>query len=273
MKRKKDNKTEDQYAEIISKYDLSKSICHKLINLLDLITLSVKIFNRDKYRIALSDHQNISDKFSGNLTRGSQIWTTSSLSNKILIPLSRLNTIECGYKEVEHLEEISRLFEESPFIIQNRDQFDITQRSQSYNLVEDYVKARENLVISVFSYYSDTELRTFLNELVKIAPETGGVIDLEFGPNGLSRRLGEKILNYPIDKESDRYILLLSAIKGPKKSKEIKLKGKKTHSMVRIGLNKAVNKYLKLLDNVDLVVNNNRNGYKINDNKYKITVI
>jgi dihydrofolate reductase len=109
----------------------------------------------------------------------------------------------------------------------------------------------------------------FLEELK--SKKKGPVIVLHLDDEGLKRTRGNEELIYPIETTSDRHVILMSAIKGPTRPMNIKLKGKKKAPSIKKELNNTVKNLLKLNDihgHEELVVNNGL-GYEI-DQKYEI---
>lgn len=107
-----------------------------------------------------------------------------------------------------------------------------------------------------------------LNELKNFVSENTGLIKIELNKEGLKKLFENEELIYPIESESDRFIVLTAAINGPTRPRDIKLKGKKTAPSIKNDLNKTAEKKLRLPRTYKLVINDG-NGYEVNK-KYKI---
>jgi hypothetical protein len=204
----------------------------------------------------------ISDFIASNFSR-------LHLQLRITIPLALLSARGYTYKDIKLLRQVlDHLDRKLSFTIVNQNCFEPTEYDPTifYSDVEK-TQLNQSIIISENSgtmSYSNWNRNELLITLKKCLPNIKGLITLKLTAEGLSRDFDETPLIYAIKHNSDRFRLLLGAIRGPQKAKQIEIFGSKKHASIKSELNKLARTKLKLPLGADLIVNN-RLGYHINE--------
>ena len=229
-----------------------------------------------------------------------ELFQANTNGYEVKIPLSILSVSGYSYKDIKLLKEVFYNLngKQTPFTVKNEyyfepniynrrplesfyssvdenDSFGINISNASFYPSKkiNNKEEQENIFINItFGFYPNDFAKEKLIELRNELPNETETIMLVLDTEGLKRLRNKEELIYPIDIDSDRYTVLVSAINGPTRPSHIKIKGKKNLPTIKADLNKTAKERLKLTDfygHEDLIVNRGGNGYEI-DKKYKI---